>query len=125
MAKQPIRRPAAPAPAAKKTAPAQPTRRSETKQNWSFGAGDRDLIYGRQNFLLFGIGLALVFAGLFLMSGGQMPNPDTWDPGIIYSFRRITLAPMLMLAGFVVVIIGIFKSTGADRSEEEEAAEGV
>lgn len=125
MAKQPIRRPAAPAPAAKKTAPAQPARRSETKRGWSFGAGDRDLIYNRQNFLLFGIGLALVFAGLALMSGGHMPNPDTWDPGIIYSFRRITLAPMLMLAGFVVVIIGIFKSTGADSPAEEEAAEGV
>jgi hypothetical protein len=121
MAKQPIRRPAAPA----KTTPAQPTRRSETKRSWSIGAGDRDLIYGRQNFLLFGIGLALVFAGLVLMSGGHMPNPDTWDPGIIYSFRRITLAPMLMLAGFVVVIIGIFKSTGADNPAEEEAADGV
>ena len=125
MAKQPIRRPATPAPAAKKTSQAQPARHSETKRSWSIGAGDRDLIYGRQNFLLFGVGLALVLAGLVLMSGGHMPNPDTWDPGIIYSFRRITLAPMLMLAGFVVVIIGIFKSTGADNPGEEGAAEGV
>jgi predicted cobalt transporter CbtA len=125
MAKQTTRRPAAPAPAAKKPAPAQPARRSETKRSWSFGAGDRELIYGRQNFLIFGVGLALVFAGLFLMSGGHMPNPDTWDPGIIYSFRRITLAPMLMLAGFVAVIVGIFKSTGADSPEEEDVAESV
>ena len=125
MAKQPIRRPAAPAPTAKKTAPAQPTRRPETKRSWNFGAGDRALIYGRQNFLLFGIGLALVFAGLVLMSGGHMPNPDTWDPGIIYSFRRITLAPMLMLAGLVVVMLGIFTSPGTESPAEEEATEGV
>ena len=56
-----------------------------------------------------GVGLALVMLGLLLMSGGAMPDPNTWDPELIYSFRRITLAPFLMVAGFVVVIYGIFK----------------
>lgn len=56
-----------------------------------------------------GIGLGLVLLGLLAMSGGAMPDNNTWDPNIIYSFRRITLAPILMVAGFVVVAYGIFK----------------
>ena len=65
-----------------------------------------------------GIGLALILLGLLAMSGGAMPDPNTWDPGLIYSFRRITLAPMLMIAGFVVVIFGIFKKSSAPQTSE-------
>jgi len=56
-----------------------------------------------------GAGLALILAGLITMSGGSMPDPNKWEPERIYSFTRITLAPILMVAGFVVVILGIFK----------------
>jgi predicted cobalt transporter CbtA len=111
MAKQQQRRPASPAPTARKNTPAQPVRRSESKRSWSSGAGDNELIFGRQNFMIMGIGLLLILVGLVVMSGGHMPDPDTWDPNIIYSFRRITLAPILMLAGFAAIIYGIFKKT--------------
>ncbi len=56
-----------------------------------------------------GIGLALILAGLLAMAGGAMPDPNKWEPERIYSFQRITLAPVLMVAGFVAVILGIFK----------------
>ena len=125
MAKQPTRRPATPAPAAKKTSPAQPSRRSESKGSWSSRAGDNELIFGRQNFILIGAGLALILVGLAVMSGGHMPDPDTWDPNIIYSFRRITLAPFLMLAGFVVIIYGIFKKTQPNSAADEDTAAEV
>lgn len=71
------------------------------------------------NFILFGVGLGLVILGLFVMSGGSMPDPNTWDPNIIYSFRRITLAPILMLSGFAVVVYGIFKKDGAPAGESD------
>ena len=58
-----------------------------------------------------GLGLALVLIGLETMSGGAMPDPNKWEPERIYSFTRITLAPILMVAGFVTVGIGIFKRT--------------
>jgi type IV secretory pathway TrbD component len=85
-----------------------PVRRTEKKENL-FSAGSSELIFGRQNFLLMGIGLALVLIGLAAMVGGAMPDPAKWEPERIYSFRRITLAPILMVAGFVAVIFGIFK----------------
>lgn len=116
MAKQPQQRRPNPAPQqqAKRPAatPAAPVRKKASGDSL-FSAGKHDFIYGRQNFIILGIGLGLVLLGLILMGGGSMPDPNTWDPNIIYSFRRITLAPILMVAGFVVVIVGIFKKTNS------------
>lgn len=122
MAKQQPQRPAQQQPSsqARKTAPA-PVRRPEKKDS-IFSAGSQELIFGRQNFILMGLGLGLVLLGLAAMSGGSMPDPNKWEPERIYSFTRITLAPIIMLAGFVTVIFGIFKKTsGAAASNESEA----
>jgi hypothetical protein len=67
-----------------------------------------DLIFGRKNFMLISIGVALIFIGFGLMSGGHMPSPDVWDESLIYSHRRITIAPMFILAGLIVNIYAIF-----------------
>ncbi len=67
------------------------------------------LVFGRQNYILMGVGIGLIFLGMLLMTGGSMPSPDVWDPSIIYSFRRTVLAPIVILAGLVVEIFAIFK----------------
>jgi len=108
MAKQQQRPQQRPQQQAKKTAPA-PARRPAEKRESIFSAGSRDFIFGNKNLIYFGIGLGLILAGLLAMTGGAMPDPSKWEPERIYSFRRITLAPILMVAGFVVVILGIFK----------------
>lgn len=125
MAKQqqrPQPRPQQPQQQAKKTAPA-PVRRTEKRES-IFTAGSRDFIFGRQNFIYFGIGLALILIGLIAMTGGAMPDPTKWEPERIYSFRRITLAPILMVAGFAIIILGIFKKTdnSATPSTPDESA---
>lgn len=117
MAKQPQRqapRAQQPQQQPRKAAPA-PTRRAEKKVTL-FSAGSQELIFDRQNYLYIGIGLALILIGLALMSGGAMPDPAKWEPERIYSFRRITLAPFVMVVGFLVVAAGIFKKTGAASS---------
>ncbi len=86
--------------AVKKTAPSPRGRAATAKQ---------ELIFGRQNYILFIVGAALIAIGLLLMTGGKMPDEKTWDESIIYSFRRITLAPILIVAGLVVEIFAIFK----------------
>ena len=91
MAKQQQRPAPQPQQTVRKTAPA-PARRPAEKKESIFAAGDNELIFGRQNFILMGIGLALVLIGLATMSGGAMPDPNKWEPERIYSFRRITLA---------------------------------
>ncbi|MCS6929881.1 MAG: DUF3098 domain-containing protein [Saprospiraceae bacterium] len=113
MAKQPQRRAAQPSPS---SASRRPTTSTSTSRKTSSTSGrpselwrkDEPFIFGRRNFIAIGIGLLLIILGLIAMSGGSMPDPNTWDPAIIYSPRRITLAPFLMILGFIVVGIGIF-----------------
>lgn len=72
-------------------------------------AADATFIFGKINYMYMLAGAACLLIGLVLMSGGQMPDADTWDNSIIYSFRRITLAPMLMIVGLILEIMAIFK----------------
>jgi len=68
-----------------------------------------ELLYGRSNYILMAAGVGLMLLGYALMTGGAQPNAETWDPDIIYSFRRVTLGPFLILAGIGVEIFAIFK----------------
>ena len=68
-----------------------------------------ELVFKKGNFIWMAAGLGLITIGLLLMSGGAMPSNDVWDESIIYSFRRITLAPIFLLAGLALEIVAIFK----------------
>lgn len=68
-----------------------------------------DLLFGRTNYLLLLAAVGMIALGLILMSGGGMPSPDVWDEGIIYSHRRITLVPIVILLGLGVGVYAIFK----------------
>ena len=68
-----------------------------------------ELVFNRKNYILLGAGALLMAIGILLMSGGDMPDPNTWDESIIYSPRRMVLAPLLMIAGLVVEVFAIFK----------------
>lgn len=65
-------------------------------------------VFGRSNYKLLLIGLGLLFLGYLLMIGGASDNPNEFSYEI-FSFRRITLAPILVIAGFVVEIFAIMK----------------
>ena len=72
-------------------------------------AAPDELIFGRQNYIYMLAGAALITLGLICMIGGSMPDPNTWDPDIIYSKRITFVAPMLILTGLIVEIYAIFK----------------
>ena len=63
--------------------------------------------FGRMNYILVIVGIALIALGFILMIGGGSSNPDVFNEEI-FNFRRLTLAPILVLAGFVVEIVAIF-----------------
>lgn len=56
----------------------------------------------RKNYLFLIAGIVVIILGFLLMSGGGSQNPNEFDPSI-FSFRRITLAPIVVLIGFGVV----------------------
>ena len=67
------------------------------------------LLFTKQNYLFVGVGCALIALGLILMLGGDMKDPSVWDESVIYSPIRITLAPIIILAGLGMQIYAIFK----------------
>ena len=64
--------------------------------------------FGRDNYLWVIIGLAFLLIGFILMIGGGSDNPDVFNEAI-FSFRRLTLAPILVLIGFGIQIYAIMK----------------
>lgn len=64
---------------------------------------------GKLNYILLGAGTVVVLLGFILMSGGGAENLNDWNHGEIFSGRRITLAPIVVLIGFGVVLYGIIK----------------
>jgi len=80
--------------------------RSEEQTVKSTNLGE--FAFGKENYRLMLIGLAIIVAGFLLMVGGGSTDPNTFNPEI-FSFRRITLAPILILAGYVIEIFAIMK----------------
>ncbi len=63
----------------------------------------------KENYVLLIIGFAIVIIGFLLMMGGKSPDPNVFNGKEIFSFRRITLAPMVVLFGFLFEIWAIMK----------------
>lgn len=63
---------------------------------------------GKENYRLMAIGFALIVIGFILMAGGGSDDPNVFNPDI-FSFRRITLAPIILLIGFILEIYAIMK----------------
>ena len=63
-------------------------------------------IFGRKNYKFMFIGLACIVIGFILMSGGGSDDPNVFNPEI-FNFRRIRLAPTLILIGFAIQIYAI------------------
>ena len=63
---------------------------------------------GRENYRLLLIGFGIIVLGFILMAGGGSKDPNVFNYDI-FSFRRITLAPIVVLFGFAFEIYAIMK----------------
>ncbi|MDC3079177.1 DUF3098 domain-containing protein [Flavobacteriaceae bacterium] len=73
----------------------------------------KEFIFSKKNYRLMLIGLGVIVLGFVLMIGGGSKDPDVFNPDI-FNFRRIRLAPALVLIGFgieIAAILGSFKNT--------------
>ncbi len=75
--------------------------KNDNKENLGFALG-------RENYKLLAIGFVIIVAGFLLMLGGKSEDPNVFSEKI-FSFRRITLAPIVVLAGFIFEIWAIMK----------------
>ena len=69
---------------------------------------------GKENLKLLAIGFGIIVLGFILMSGGATEDPTAFNPEI-FNFRRITLAPIVVLLGFAFEIYAIMKKPKDDK----------
>jgi hypothetical protein len=70
-----------------------------------------------ENYRLLLIGLAINVLGFILMIGGGADDPSKFDAETLFSTTRITIAPFLIVAGYVVIIYAIMRKP---KSAEKE-----
>ncbi|MEN6454753.1 MAG: DUF3098 domain-containing protein [Prolixibacteraceae bacterium] len=69
---------------------------------------EQQFALGRKNYKLLLIGFVIIVIGFMLMVGGKSEDPAVFNPEI-FNFRRITLAPVVVLFGFLFEIYAIMK----------------
>jgi len=67
-----------------------------------------DFAFGKQNYTLLLIGLAFLLLGFILMIGGGSDDPNVFSPAL-FNFQRLTLAPLLLLTGYIIELFAIMK----------------
>ena len=77
----------------------------------------RNLAFGKTNFILLAIGVAVVILGFILMSGGTSTE-TVFDPDI-FSARHITIAPIVTFIGFISIIGAILYQPKETKEVEE------
>ena len=66
-------------------------------------------LFGKENYMLMLAGLLVLELGFFLMAGGKSSDPKVFDPKEVYSTTRITVAPILIVLGFIIEVVAIMK----------------
>lgn len=68
-----------------------------------------NVLFTKDNYKWMLIGLVVIALGMVLMAGGKSADPNVFNEQEIYGFRRITLAPILIIGGFIIEIYAIMK----------------
>ncbi|MEO7314188.1 MAG: DUF3098 domain-containing protein [Ginsengibacter sp.] len=72
-------------------------------------AQEENILFTKDNYKWMLIGLIVIAIGMLLMVGGKSPDPNVFNKDEIYGFRRITLAPIFIVAGLVIEVYAIMK----------------
>ncbi len=82
--------------------------------------GNQRFLFDKTNYMWMGIGLACILIGFALMAGGKSPDPHQFNYNEVYSFRRITLAPIVIMIGFAIEAYAIMLKHPKHNVEEEQ-----
>lgn len=69
---------------------------------------EEGMVLGKMNYYLIILGVVIIVIGFILMSGGKYTDPNVFNGEELYSTRRITIAPIVVLLGFTIEIFAIF-----------------
>ncbi len=83
------------------------------------GAGKMEMPLDKENYFLLIIAFVIVVIGFILMTGGSVDDPAAFNEEI-FSFRRIKLAPVVTLFGFVFAVYAIMKKPEVDKNKNKK-----
>ncbi|PLX07203.1 MAG: DUF3098 domain-containing protein [Marinilabiliales bacterium] len=78
----------------------------DTKEIQNTEEQNSGFVLGKLNYILIAAGFVVILIGYLLLSGGKSEDPAVFNPDI-FNFRRITLAPIVILLGFIIEIFAI------------------
>ncbi len=76
-------------------------------------ASDLPFIFDKTNYMIMAAGVVVIIVGFLLMAGAANDNPSVFNAEEIYSFRRISLAPVVVMIGFLIEVYAILKRPAA------------
>jgi hypothetical protein len=77
-----------------------------SKKNKEAKANKKAFLFSKRNYLIMAIGVVFIALGFILMAGGGSDDPNVFNEEI-YNFRRIRLAPTLVLIGFAIEVYAV------------------
>jgi hypothetical protein len=75
---------------------------------------DNNQLFRKENFMWMAIGAVVILAGILLMAGGKSTDPNIFANNEVYSTRRITVAPVMIIIGLLIEVYAIMKRPRAD-----------
>jgi hypothetical protein len=81
--------------------------------------------FHRENYKLLLIGLAINIIGFILMIGGGTSDPNKFNGAELFSNTRITLAPLLIVVGYIVIIFSIMKKGKPSESSDKDSIDST
>jgi hypothetical protein len=96
-----------PLPKAKPTVTAAPAAKPKAPVN------NLPFLFDKQNYMIMAAGIAVIVVGFLLMTGPGNTDPNVFNADEIYSFRRISLAPVVVMIGFLIEVYAILKRPAA------------
>ena len=80
--------------------------------------GNQTFLFDKDNYMWMIIGIVCLLIGFFLMSGGKSPDPHQFNASEVFSTRRITIGPMVILIGFAIEAYAIMKKPKTLKTDE-------
>lgn len=75
---------------------------------------EKQVLFGKENYMLMLAGIITLAIGFFLMAGGKSSDPKVFDTKEVYSTTRITVAPILIILGFLIEIFAIMRKSKSE-----------
>lgn len=76
-------------------------------------------VFEKENYMLLIIAAVVIVIGFFLMSGGGTDDPTKFNEKELFSFRRITLAPIVVVLGYIIGLVAILKKPKTNNTNTE------